>query len=518
MSVTPLNVRTKMSPSLSNQSTNGACRFDRVQTPCIIVIFGATGDLTARKLFPSLHALFLDNALPENFCIVGASRSELTDEAFRDKMLEALEKHSRCGAALFEVLAKRLFYRQVRFDAPEDFVRLKHSLDELHKEHSTHGNALYYLAVPPSAYEVIARNLGEAGLHTEHKNWARIVIEKPFGRDLESARRLDAAIHEYFSEPQVFRIDHYLAKETVQNILMLRFANAIFEPVWNRRYIDYVRIMAAESLGVEHRAGYYDQSGVLRDMFQNHMMQLLSLIAMEPPSHFEADLVRDEKTKVYRALRPFPVDNLNEHLVLGQYASGIVNAEKVPGYLDEKGVSMGSLTPTFAAMKVYVDNWRWQGVPFYICSGKRMPEKRTELAIQFKAVPSSIFRDLLGEHITANRLILGIQPEEQVRMTFQAKVPGPMCLRSVTMHFDYGEGAGSIKDSAKMDAYAKVILDCMLGDHTLFWRQDGVELCWGFLTPILLECDCPEQNEMLHLYKAGTWGPQAAQQHFHVGE
>jgi glucose-6-phosphate 1-dehydrogenase len=332
------------------------------------------------------------------------------------------------------------------------------------------------------------------------------VVEKPFGRDLNTAIELDRSIYEYFSEHQIFRIDHYLAKETVQNVLMFRFANAIFEPIWNRRYVDQVEITAVETLGVEHRAGYYEQSGVLRDMFQNHMMQLLALTAMEPPSAFEDDRVRDERVKVFRALRPFEVDRLQDRLVLGQYDAGTIDGQIVPAYRDEPGVDPQSLTPTFARMKVFIDNWRWQGVPFYLTSGKRLAQKITQISIQFKQVPHSLFRNVLGPGIAANHLTLGIYPDEKITMTFQTKLPGArVCLRSVTMDFHYYQGS----QHPVLDAYEKVLLDCMLGDHMLFWRQDAVELCWSFLTPILAECEaCSDRQSMLHSYPAGSFGPE----------
>ena len=354
--------------------------------------------------------------------------------------------------------------------------------------------------------------LGDAGLSIEGENengWSRIVVEKPFGNDLDSAIDLDRILHQCFKEHQIFRIDHYLAKETVQNILMFRFANAIFEPLWNRRYIDHISIIAAETLGVEHRAGFYEQAGVLRDMFQNHMMQLLSMTAMDPPSLFEADRVRDEKARVYRALRPFPVEDLKEYLILGQYISGKINGENVPAYREEPGVSPDSLTPTFAMMKLFLDNWRWQGVPFYLISGKRLAEKSTNISIQFKEVPHSMFRQILGEHITANRLTLFIYPDEKITLTFQAKSPGArVSVRSVTMDFLYNDH----RTGLEFDAYEKVLLDCMLGDHMLFWRQDGVELCWSFLTPILNKCEtCGDRGEMLLPYASGSWGPKASE-------
>ncbi len=496
-------------PEIETESPDlSQCRLEQVQEPAVIVIFGASGDLTRRKLFPSLFALYRNGLLPENVCIVGASRSEYSHEEFREIMRRSVEPESGGQPENWAGLARRLFYNPVSYDDPESFTGLNRFLEGLDSSYATRGNRIFYLAVPPTVYPVIAGQLGRAGLAEEDSrngNWVRFVVEKPFGHDLESARELDKALHSSFAEHQIFRIDHYLAKETVQNILMLRFANSIFEPLWNRRYIDSVTISAAEQLGVEHRAGYYDRFGVLRDMFQNHMMQLLALCAMEPPSHFEADRVRDEKTKVYRCLRPFPTQELDSFLVLGQYASGRINGAAVKGYREEPQVRQGTLTPTFAAMKVFVDNWRWQGVPFYLTSGKRLAEKRTEIKVQFKQVPNSMFRAVLGEDIAANRLTLGIQPREEIHLRFQTKVPGPkVCLRTVKMHFDYNQGlTGPV-----LEAYEKVLLDCLLGDQTLFWRQDGVELCWGFLTPILIECDCPDQGKRLHPYEAGTWGPE----------
>lgn len=483
-----------------NPAPDATCRFDQVEAPVTFVIFGVTGDLAGRMLLPALAALYAGGNMPENFAIVGASRTDLNDDTFRERMHAALQEFGGVEPKVWEALAPRMSYIRVHYDDPASFTALGTALNALAAEKSLGGNRIFYLAVPPTAYEDIAVNLAMAGLADETRGHARLVIEKPFGRDLATARVLEQALHTRFSEHQIFRIDHYLAKETVQNILMLRFANAIFEPIWNRRYVDYVSILAAESIGVEHRASYYDHFGVLRDMFQNHMMQLLSLCAIEPPSLFEAELVRDEKTKVFRALRPFSAADMAENLVLGQYASGVCAGGKAPAYLDEEGVPGESLTPTFAAMKVYVDNWRWQGVPFYMISGKRLPEKRTEIAVQFKPVPYSMFREIFGDHIKANRLTLRIQPDEQVSLTFQAKAPGPMCLRSVTMNFNYYQGY----EGPQLPAYAKVLLDCMLGDQTLFWRQDGVELCWKFLAPMLGDPD----PGRLFLYKAGTWGPQ----------
>lgn len=480
---------------------DNACRFDQVQDPVTIVIFGATGDLTGRMLLPALAALAAGGHLPGAFAVVGTGRTDLSDEAFRERTRQSLADHGQNDPGLWEKLAPRLRYHRVAYDDPATFRSLADFLDALSRDLGLGGNRVFYLAVPPTAYEAIATNLAVAGLAEETAGYARLVIEKPFGRDLATARILETALHTRFDERQIFRIDHYLAKETVQNILMLRFANTIFEPLWNRRYVDYVSILAAESIGVEHRAAYYDHFGVLRDMFQNHMLQLLSLCTMEPPSRFTADLVRDEKSKVFRALRPMTEADLATNLVLGQYGPGATGGHPA-AYRDEPGVARNSTTATFAALRLYVDNWRWQGVPFLLVSGKRLPAKRTEIAVQFKPVPVSMFRGILGGEITANRLILGIQPDERVSLTFQAKAPGPMCLRSVTMNFNYDQDA----TGPTLPAYARVLLDCLLGDQMLFWRQDGVELSWKFLAPMLDVAPAQEP----HIYTAGSWGPDAA--------
>lgn len=477
--------------------------------PCIIVIVGASGDLTARKIVPSLFSLYLNGELPDPFVILGCGRSSLSDNEFRDKMEEACLRSRSVNASEWRRFSEYLFYRSIEYGDLSSYRALSETIENLNKQYGIGGNKVFYFAIPPSLYESNSEMLGEAGLSTEGKKgngWSRIVVEKPFGRDLTTAMNLDRTLHKYFREHQVFRIDHYLAKETVQNILTFRFANAIFEPLWNRNYIDHVNIITAETLGVEHRAGYYEQAGVLRDMFQNHMMQLLALTAMEPPSLFEADRVRDEKVKVYRSLRPFQVENQQDYLVVGQYGAGSIGGKRVPAYRDEPGVSPDSLTPTFAMMKVFLDNWRWKGVPFYLTSGKRLAKKRTEINIQFKEVPHSMFRQTLKDDIIANQLILGIYPDEKISLTFQTKSPGArMSLRSVTMDFNYHQDdSGPV-----MDAYEKVLLDCMLGDHMLFWRQDGVELCWSFLSPILEVCEtCGDRSEMLLPYNSGSWGPK----------
>lgn len=488
--------------------SESTCLYNKPDDPCSIVIFGATGDLAARKILPSLYFLLCSDRMPTPCVIIGASRTKLTHEEYRERIkviFEETETDMRC----WDAFAEHLFYCKVDYGDVGTFTNLAGVIKDKETQYGTMGNRLFHLAVPPVAYAAIAQSLAHVGLAEQNGNWSRLVVEKPFGHDLASSQELNQALMEGFEENQIFRIDHYLAKETVQNVLMFRFANAIFEPLWNRNYIESVHITAAESLGVEHRAGFYDHTGVLRDMFQNHMMQLLSLMAMEPPSIYESNRIRDEKTKVYRSLRPFPTEDLDEHLVLGQYAAGMIDGKSVPSYVKEPGVAPDSNTPTYAAMKIYIDNWRWQGVPFFITSGKRLAAKRTDIEVHFKEVPHSMFRNILGEHITANRLILSIHPKEEVRLTFQAKSSGPgMCLRNVTMNFDYAEGG-----NLRLSAYEKVLLDVLMGDHTLFWRQDSVDLCWEFLTPILMECDCPDDpSGRLHLYKAGSDGPYAAHQ------
>ncbi len=486
------------------------CVRPKPSEPCTIIIMGATGDLTARKLLPQLFNLYLNAGLPDPFLIVGISHTDIEEAEFRTNMQAALKKAAVYDESRWPGFARALHYRYADFADLASFKHLAQELRNLDQQFHTRGNRIFYMALPPSVYKSAAHMIGQVGLADEHQNgngWSRIVVEKPFGTDLKTAVDLDQSLSRDFGEHQIFRIDHYLAKETVQNVLMLRFANSLFEPIWNRRYVEYISITAIEELGVEHRAGYYEQSGVLRDMFQNHMLQLLALMAMEPPSRFEADHVRDEKVKVFRTLRPFQVENLRQSLVLGQYAAGTIDGKSVPAYREEAGVDPNSLTPTFAMMKVNLDNWRWQGVPFYLTSGKRMDQKLTEIAIQFKSVPHSMFRHTLGEEIPANRLTLGIYPEEKITLTFQTKNPGAtVCLRSVTMDFHYQQNfSGPI-----LDAYSRALIDCMLGDQMLFWRQDGVELCWKFLMPILDRCEaCDDQAELLHFYEAGTRGPQA---------
>jgi glucose-6-phosphate 1-dehydrogenase len=473
--------------------------------PINLVIFGATGDLAMRKIFPALASLCKNGLLSHDSRILAVGRKDLDTARYANLLGEKLG--GTIPESCMADLVPRVRYLRLDPDAPESGYTLSLALGELDEEAPK--NRLFYLAVPPAAYIPLATMLGEAGLGRESEDTSvRIVVEKPFGRDLPTARELDTVLHNYFSERQIFRIDHYMAKETVQNVLLLRFANALFEPIWNRRYIDHIRITAAEDLGIGHRAGFYDQAGVLRDMFQNHMMMLLSLCAMEPPSMFEAELVRDERSKVFRALRPLDLERLDGQLILGQYGPGMSGGKAVPGYLQEPGVEPDSTTPTFAWLKVYLDNWRWQGVPFHLCSGKRLEAKHTEITVQFKSVPVSMFRKTQGDIVPPNRLVIGIHPHEVVRLEVQTKGQGSsLCLQGQSMEFSYGAGT----DLGRLDDYAKVLLDCITGDQTLFWRQDAVELCWGFLTPILDRCDCPDSELPLHTYVAGGPGPKAAQ-------
>lgn len=475
--------------------------------PCTIVIFGASGDLTSRKLLPALFRMFRKGFLPDSFAIIGCSRTEFTNSQFRQHI--ALKCCNEKGSEEeWNLFSQRLYYQALEYDNQDSYHHLKKLIISLNKNYRLSGNILFDLAVPPQLYGTIAEMLGKTKLSIplEANGWVRMVVEKPFGRDLKSALALEATLHGYFDEEQIFRIDHYLAKETVQNILSFRFANQIFEPLWNRNHIDWVGIISAEKLGVENRAGYYDSSGVLRDMFQNHMMQLLSLIAMEPPSRFNADAIRDEKVKIFKSILPF--SGYDEDIVLGQYIQGINRNETMRGYLEEKGVAHGSRTPTFALLKLDLDNWRWQGVPFYLVSGKRMHEKQTRLVIQFKEAPLSMFKGIVGEHVSGNRLVLSIYPEESIRLSIQAKIPGAqICLRTGDMEFNYTDGG----EESVLEAYEKVLLDCILGDHMLFWRRDGIEATWRLLTPILEDCEGDQcKIQQLHEYEAGSWGPADA--------
>ena len=480
--------------------------------PLTIIIYGATGDLTWRKLIPALYELYSLDSLPKPCRIVGTGRSELGDEQWRDRLRRGMEDGGNHDLSRWEAFSAALSYVQVHPDAPKQFDNLAATVRRLNGDGGNGANLLHYLALPPSMYEPVADAIVRCGLATEDRDgvgWSRLVVEKPFGRDLAGAQRLNQKLLAGFAEHQIFRIDHYLAKETVQNVLAFRLANTIFEPLWNRNHIDHVRIVAAETLGVEERAGYYEEAGVLRDMLQNHMMQLLAVTAIEPPARWESERVRDERAKLFRSLQPLPTDvDVFDFITLGQYAEGVIDGRPVPAYRDEPGVAPDSLTPTYARIKVFIDNWRWQGVPFYLTSGKRLDRKVSEAVIQFKEVPNSMFRGLAGDSMTANSLTLGFQPDEVIKVDFLTKAPGPrLRLRPASLSFDYSaENAES-----RIDAYAKVLLDCMTGDHMLFWRQDGMEESWRFLDPILSRCEtCDERRDNLHFYPAGSAGPQRA--------
>lgn len=477
--------------------------------PCCIMIFGASGDLTKRKLLPALFCLFRNGLLADGFFIMGLARSAMDDGAFRDQMAKAVKKAGNFDHNAWAEFSKRLYYFRTGYD--EGSLReARGRADELAREHATGPRRILYLSTPPSAYGDIIEAMAASGLSAEEAGgWTRIVIEKPYGRDLESARALEAAVRRHFSEEQVFRIDHYLGKDTVQNIMMFRFANSIFEPIWNRHFIDHVQITASESIGIEKRAGYYEEAGVLRDMFQNHMLQVLSFVAMEPPSVYSSEMVRDERVKVFKAMRPMETATVADDLVLGQYVEGEVDGRLARGYREEDGVDRRSTVPTFAAMKLCIDNWRWQGVPFYLRSGKRLKSRFTQVTIQFRAVPHQMFSAIFEEEIGPNAVIIRIQPDERIQLKFHAKNPGSrVCLRDVVMDFGYTEGYRGLI----LDAYERVLMDCMIGDKMLFIRADGMEKSWEWLSPAL------EYSEGrggvrpdLALYRAGSTGPVEAE-------
>ena len=483
---------------------------NRISDPCNIVFFGASGDLTKRMLLPAMYNLRLGDTLPNNYGIVGFSRTEWSDDEFRDEMKKAIDEFSRSGPAkdpMWSDFAKRLSYVSGDFDDVKCFENLKEHLQNNDKTLGTAGNVLFYLSTPPSLFGTIVDMLDEAGLgpSSNKTGWTRIIIEKPFGTDLDSARALQAEVEKVFEEKQVYRIDHYLGKEPVQDIMALRFANVIFEPLWNRRYIDHVQITAAETVGVELRGGYYDHAGALRDMIQNHVTNLLALVAMEPPVNPRADAVRDEKYKVLTALRPIEANRVMLDTARGQYDAGSIQGQPVPGYRTEPDVDPHSNTETFAAVKFQIDNWRWADVPFYLRSGKRLARKYSEIAVLFRPLPHRIFGEG-GDQIETNTLVMKIQPEEGVSLRFNAKVPGPrMHIRSVTMDFNYGSGFGVVS----APAYERLIGDAMRGDATLFTRWDAVEAAWEAVTPILNRWQATRAADFPN-YLAGSQGPQSA--------
>jgi glucose-6-phosphate 1-dehydrogenase len=480
-------------------------RVRRRPDSCILVIFGASGDLTSKKLMPALYALSVRRLLPERFGIVGAARTEETDDAFKERMKQAVKEHARdpFEDEAWERLAAGMRYVTLDFadDKAED--ELRDTLTSLDTKLGTQGNRVYYFAVPPSA---IGTLVAEIAARRGAEGWIRLIIEKPFGHDLASARELNAEIQQHYSEGEVFRIDHYLGKETVQNMLALRFANGIFEPIWNRQFIDHVQITVAESIGIEGRAGYYEQAGAIRDIFQNHLLQLVAITAMEPPIDFTADSVRNEKVKVLKALHtPGP-----KHVIRGQYGRGFVEGEEVRGYREEDGVAPGSLTDTFVAAKLFVDNWRWADTPFYVRMGKRLARRETTIAIQFKRAPHPPFHDGAAEGLRPNVLLIHVQPNEGISLAIGAKVPGQgMSIRTVHMDFLYG---GAFREGLP-DAYERLILDAMLGDATLFTRSDEIEEQWALVDAIVgfWQRDRPNFPN----YPAGTWGPAASDELVH---
>jgi glucose-6-phosphate 1-dehydrogenase len=497
----------EMAAGKVTQGVRAGCEVEKPGPGCLVV-FGASGDLTSRKLVPSLFRLFVGGHLAENFFILGAARTEMDDAGFRAAMEDAVRMFYGDGFPddRWGGFRERLYYVTGDLSSPAFYKSLAERLVPLEKRHGTRGNRIYYMAIPPTGYETVIESLGKAGLAREEAGYARIVIEKPFGSDLESSRKLNTALAGSFGEGQIFRMDHYLAKENVQNILMFRFANSIFEPLWNRRYVDHVQITISETLGVEHRAGYYENAGVIRDMFQNHIMQLLALTAMEPPALFEAARVREEKHKLLCSIRPFNLDRLHESVVLGQYGAGVVDGMPVPGYRDEPGVSRTSDTPTYAAMKVYIDNWRWSGVPFYMRSGKRLSKRKAEVVIKYKPVPHLMFADTIGGAIEPNALTLRVQPDEGISLMFQTKMPdSKTCLRQVLMDFGY-------EKVFMLDAYERVLIDCMIGDQMLFVSGDIEEQTWSLLTPVLERLASERAPEEFPNYPAGSSGPDAARQ------
>jgi glucose-6-phosphate 1-dehydrogenase len=472
----------------------------------IYVIFGASGDLTKRKLIPALYALFVQKMLPEKFVLLGASRSDFTDDAFRDRMKEAIIKFKEIDdESQIDQFIKKLFYTSISFDDEIHYKKLLDKIKSLRDEFGINGNTIFYLSTPPSVYGVIPQKLTSVGLNKQDDGWKRLIIEKPFGYDLESAIKLKDELLNDWSEEQIYRIDHYLGKETVQNLLVTRFSNGIFEPLWNRNYIDHVEITSAESIGVEKRGGYYESSGALRDMVQNHLLQVVGLTAMESPSSLEPIAIRNEILKVFQSLRPIKKEDVKNVAIRGQYLSSKIKGESVLGYREEEGVNPESVTETYAALKFYIDNWRWGGVPFYIRTGKRLPTRVTEVVIHFKSTPHFLFaKDEM--HNSCNQLVIRIQPDEGILLKFGMKTPGAgFDVQNVNMDFHYSD----LSNQRIPSAYERLLHDTMKGDATLFARTEEVLEAWKFLTPVI-ECWKNDKDVPLFGYPAGTWGPENA--------
>jgi glucose-6-phosphate 1-dehydrogenase len=482
---------------------------DRPGDPCTIVIFGASGDLTKRKLLPALYNLKALKLLPENFAVIGVAVSESNDELYRTKITEDIQKYatSPVDKDCWDDFVKRSYYISGDFNDTNTFAHLANKIADVQKTHKLPGNVLFYLAISPTFFAKVVDQLGTAGLTTETEDaWRRVIIEKPFGRDLQSAQDLNNEITKSLREKQIYRIDHYLGKETVQNIMVFRFGNSVFEPIWNRRYIEYVQITVAEELGVELRGGYYDQSGVLRDMVQNHILSVLSLIAMEPPTSITGDSVRNEKVKVLEAIRPMEPEEVIEHTVRGQYGPGLIDGKNVAGYRTEPDVNPHSNTETFVAMMLKVENWRWAEVPFYIRSGKRLAARTTEVVIGFRRAPLLLFGKEVESEIPPNRLVMHIQPEEGITLDIHAKRPGPKIqISNIPLNFNYNE----FGESSAATGYETLLYDCMVGETALFHRYDSVDASWRIVNPILDVWQALPARDFPN-YASGTWGPKAS--------
>lgn len=474
-----------------------------------LIIFGASGDLTYRKLIPAVFDLYKQNSLPKNFAVLGVARSPFTDDTFRDKMKDGIRQFATAKDASDEELnlfCQKLHYLSINTDDSNEYSKLKDRLQQLDKEDNTAGNYIFYLSTPPALYPLVPKFLANQGLNEEDGCFRRIIIEKPFGTDLKSAIDLNASLREDYEEDQIYRIDHYLGKETVQNMLVTRFANGIYEPLWNRNYISHVEITAAESIGIENRGSYYDHSGALRDMVQNHLLQLVALVAMEPPMSIDSVSIRNERLKVFQALRPMSDDDLFKNVIRGQYTAANIKGKYAKGYREEKDVDPDSRTETYLAMKLFIDNWRWGGVPFYIRTGKRLPTRVSEVVIHFKSAPQKLFPETSDLSNNENQLVIRIQPDEGLLLKTKMKVPGSgYQVKTVNMDFHYSQ----LQDTYLPEAYERLLLDCMVGDSTLYIRGDALEATWKFVQPLLDFWD-KNPEAPLHGYPAGSWGPNCA--------